>query len=39
MKTIKLAWKIFKFTHLTLPMINMFLETVALKLEAKNHAK
>lgn len=38
MKTIKLAWKLFKFMNFTLPMINMVLETVAAKLEAKNNA-
>lgn len=39
MKTIKLAWRVFKFMTLILPMISIILEIVATKLEAKNNVK
>lgn len=39
MKTIKLAWKVFKFMTLILPMISFVLEVVATKLEEKNNVK
>lgn len=39
MKTIKLAWKVFKFMTLILPMVSFVLEIVATKLEEKNNVK
>lgn len=35
MKTIKLAWKIFKFFTLVLPVINIVLDIVATRLEQR----
>lgn len=39
MKTIKLAWKVFKFMTLVLPIISFILELVATKLEERNNVQ
>lgn len=39
MKTIKLAWKVFKFMTLVLPIMSFILEIVAIRLEEKNNVK